>query len=104
MILSWAGRFGGHRGFCGNAGGHGLLALLILLVIVVVIYFIWRGRRNKGKGPQPSYLSNLTDAELEEELAKRKSASNLEAEVADLKKQLEELKNKDGETEKEITN
>ena len=67
-----------------------------LIAIVAVIYFIWRNNGGKTEVFMPhKRLEQMTDEELEAELAKRRQVPNLEAEVADLKKQLNELKQQD---------
>jgi hypothetical protein len=75
--------------------GAGLSFLLFLLFFVLfVLFFIWRRAKHFGHrghyGPM-GFLQRFSTSELEEELARRKSASSLENEVAELKRQLADL-------------
>jgi hypothetical protein len=91
------------QNICNNvsgAGGNwnllgGGMMIVVLVLIVMAIYFVWKngtGQHFNGKKSDLTNLSNLTNAELEAELNKRKTTAQLEAELADLKKQIAELK------------
>lgn len=72
------------------------MMILIFVVIIAAIYLIWRSNGSQTPNFTPKNdVQSMTDSELETELAKRKNNAHLEAEVADLKKQLSELKNKE---------
>lgn len=108
MMQNWSS--GNAQNICGTAGGTagrtsgnwnlfggGIMMFVVFALIVVAIYFIWKNG-NGQHFPRPksnlTSLSNLTDTELEAELNKRKSTERLEAELADLKRQIAELKDK----------
>ena len=100
--------FGNGRGIYGNGSswlGGGFRMLVGLVIVALIIYLIWRISHRRRQNiqafhnfQQAAQVKNFSTSELEEELAKRKQAQSMEAEVADLKKQLEELKKKNEET------
>jgi uncharacterized membrane protein len=91
--------FGGSygNGFCNTSGGWsllggGLMGLLLLIVIGVVIYFIWKNNSGRsGNGGPHQGVQMMSTSELEAELARRKTQSDLQDEVAKLKQQLADL-------------
>lgn len=95
MMNNWFGN-GGFGNGCGtNVWGSwlgGALTLLVLLGIAAAIYYIWRGSKHSGGGLSSS--QTFSTAELEQELAQRKNKADLAAQVAELKQQLNELKEK----------
>lgn len=96
MMNNWFGNGSGYGNGCGtNVWGSWLgggLTLLVLLGIAVAIYFIWRG--NKHNGGRLSNSQTFSTAELAQELANRKNNADLAQQVAELKQQLNELKEK----------
>ncbi len=72
--------------------GWGIMMILLFVIIAFALYLFWKNSKAIPYIPAHKYLSLMTDTELRAELDHTQIKHDLQTEVDELRKQIEDLK------------